>query len=83
MGPSKFFRRKFENMSVLSIIACEMLEDELVYILSNDSEIKQLIVVENKNNLKLLRKLKSKNCTPRIVFMDRVPMLLEDVDSLN
>ena len=36
-------------MPVLSIIACGMLEDELVHVLSKDSEIEQLIIVENRN----------------------------------
>jgi len=70
-------------MPVLRIIACGMLEDELVHILSNDSELKQLIVVENRSNLEFLRKLKSKNCTPRKVFLDRGPIILEDADSRN
>jgi hypothetical protein len=63
-------------MPVLSIIACGMLEDELVHVLSKDSGLKQLIVVENRDNLEFLRKLKSKNCTPITAFLDRVPMLL-------
>ncbi len=33
-------------MPVLSIIACDMLEDELAYVLSKDSELEQLILVE-------------------------------------
>ena len=70
-------------MPVLSIVACGMLEDELVHILSKDSELKQLIVVENRGNLEFLRKLKSKNCTLRTVFLDKIPMLLEDADWLN
>ena len=70
-------------MSVLSIIACGMLEDELVHVLSKDSELKQLIVVEDRGNLEFLRKLKSKNCTPRTAFLDRVSMLLKDGDSSN
>lgn len=57
-------------MPVLSIIACGMLEDELVHVLSKDSEIKQLIVVEDRVNLEFLRKLKSKNCTPRTAYLD-------------
>jgi len=70
-------------MPVLSIIACGMLEDELVHVLSKDSELKQLIVVEGRSNLEFLRKLKSKNCTPTTAFLDRVPMLLKDGQSLN
>ncbi len=67
-----------KDIPVLSIIACGMLEDELAHVLSEDREIKQLIVVENRNNFGLLRKLKSGNCTPRTVPLDRVPMLLKD-----
>jgi hypothetical protein len=70
-------------MPVLSIIACGMLEDELVHVLSKDGELEQLIVVENRGNLEFLRKLKSKNRTLRTAFLDRVPMLLNDGQSLN
>ncbi|AKB78789.1 hypothetical protein MSHOH_2306 [Methanosarcina horonobensis HB-1 = JCM 15518] len=65
-------------MPVLSIIACGMLEDELVHVLSKDCELKQLITVENQDNSGLLHKLKLKNCVPRRAFLDRVPMLLKD-----
>ena len=64
-------------MSVLSIISCGMLEDELVYILSRDRKLQQLLVVENRDNAVFLCKLRSKNCTPRKVFLDRVPMILK------
>jgi hypothetical protein len=48
-------------MSVLSIIACGMLEDELVYVLSTDLEIKQLFVVENINSFRFVQKLKQES----------------------
>jgi hypothetical protein len=63
-------------MPVLSIIACGMLEDELVHVLSRDCGIRQLIVVENRNSSGFLRKLRSGNHIPRTVSLDRVPMLL-------
>jgi len=62
-------------MPVLSIVACGMLEDELVHILSTDRELEQLIVVENRESSVFLQKLRSKNCIPRTIFLDRVPML--------
>ena len=65
-------------MRVLSIIACAMLEDELAHVLSKDREIKQLIVVEDRDNFDFVRKLKSKNCTPRTVFFDKLPIFLEE-----
>jgi hypothetical protein len=59
-------------MPVLSIIACEMLEDELVYVLSKDLEIKRLFVVENRNSLRLAKKLKSENLKPLMFSSDRL-----------
>jgi len=64
------------NMPVLSIIACGMFEDELTYVLSQDHELKQLILVDNRECMGLIRKLKSENCIPRTAPLDRVPMLL-------
>lgn len=63
-------------MPVLSIISCRMFEDELAHIISSDKEMKQLIVVENKDSFGLLRKLRSDNCLPRTSPLDRVPFLL-------
>jgi hypothetical protein len=68
-------------MPVLSIVACRMLEDELVHVLSKDRELQQLIVVENRESLGFLRKLRSRNCTSRTAFLDRVPMLLKSRSS--
>ncbi|AKB73716.1 hypothetical protein MSLAZ_0455 [Methanosarcina lacustris Z-7289] len=63
-------------MPVLSIIACKMFEDELAHVLSSDRELEQLIVVESRDSFGLLRKLKSDNCLPGTVPLDRVPFLL-------
>jgi Protein of unknown function (DUF1638). len=70
-----------ERMPVLSIIACEMLEDELVYVLSKDHELNQLIVVENRQSLRFVRKLKSENCQPRIFPLDRISTFLEETNN--
>lgn len=64
-------------MPVLSIVACGMLEDELVHVLSKDRELQQLIIVENRESSGFLRKLRLRNCSPRATFLDRVPMLLK------
>ena len=68
-------------MPVLSIIACEMLEDELVYVLSKDHDLKQLVIVENRQSFRFVRKLKSKNCQPRLFPLDRVPSFLKETNS--
>jgi hypothetical protein len=63
-------------MPVLSIIACGMLEDELAYVLSRDSDLAQLILVENSEHFGLQRKLKSLGCLPALISLDRVPEIL-------
>ncbi|NJD51742.1 MAG: DUF1638 domain-containing protein [Candidatus Methanoperedens sp.] len=64
-------------MPVLSIIACDMLEDELAYVLSEDSELTQLILVDNDKHFGLQRKLKSRGCLPALIALDRVPEILK------
>ncbi len=64
-------------MPVLSIIACDMLEDELAYVLSNDDELEQLILVEKMECFGLLRKLKSLGCHPALIPLDRIPEILK------
>jgi hypothetical protein len=70
-------------MPTLSIIACGMLEDELVHVLSRDNDLQQLIVVENRESLGLLRKLRLRNCNPRTAFLDRVSMLIKEQSKSN
>ena len=64
-------------MPVLSIIACDMLVDELTYVLSEDSELAQLILVDNNEHFELQRKLKSHGCLPTLIPLDRVPEILK------
>ena len=68
-------------MPVLSIIACEMLEDELVYILSKDNDLNKLFVAENRQCFRFVRKLKSKNCHPRLFPLDRVSFFLKEINT--
>ncbi|MDY0386916.1 MAG: hypothetical protein RBT65_07285 [Methanolobus sp.] len=54
------------DMPVLGILACGMLEDELVHVLSNDPKIKQLFVLDNANSLGFIRRLKSADLKPLV-----------------
>jgi hypothetical protein len=67
-------------MPVLSIVACEMLEDELVYVLSKDPEIKRLFVVENRNSFRFVKKLKSENLKPFIFSSDRLYPVVSEIN---
>lgn len=64
-------------MPVLSIIACDMLEDELAYVLSKDSDLEQMILVEKTECFGLQRKLKSLGCLPALIPLDRVQEILK------
>jgi hypothetical protein len=64
-------------MPVLSIIACDMFEDELTYVLSKDSELEQLILVEKTECFGLQRKLKSQGCLPAQIPLDRIQEILK------
>ena len=37
-------------MSVMSIISCKIMQDEIVWLLSNDPEIDKIIIVENEKH---------------------------------
>ncbi len=64
-------------MPVISIIACDMLEDELAYVLSKDSELEQLILIEKIECFGLQRKLKSLGCLPALIPLDRIQEILK------
>ncbi len=65
-------------MPILSIVACEMLEDELVNVLSTDPGIKHLFVVENRNSSRFIQKLKSENLRPFVFSSDRLYPLVSE-----
>jgi hypothetical protein len=67
---------------VLSIIACEMLEDELVYVLSTDQESKKLFVIENSHSIRFVRKLTSKNCRLKLFPLESAYSVLKKINSL-
>ena len=61
-------------MPVLSIIACRMLEDEIVYLLSADREVRELLLVDGREALNISRKLKAQH-RPHLL------LALEDINS--
>ena len=73
-------RLKGLSMPVLSVVACEMLEDELVYVLSKDPEIKRLFVVENRNSFRFVKKLRSENLKPFTFSSDRLYPIISEIN---
>ncbi|WP_407282611.1 hypothetical protein V7O61_04495 [Methanolobus sp. WCC1] len=67
-------------MTVLSILSCKILQDELVWLLGNDAEIDNVLIVDNGNISEFTEKLDEQRTTYEIVAFEKMPGILEDAD---
>ncbi|AFV22783.1 hypothetical protein Mpsy_0572 [Methanolobus psychrophilus R15] len=67
-------------MTVLSILGCKILQDELVWLLSNDPNIDNILIVENKNIFEFTRKLDEQYIPYEILPLDKISNKLEETD---
>jgi hypothetical protein len=65
-------------MPVLSILACRMLEDELVCLLSADRDVRELLLVDGKDSLSLSVKLKAQNRPHLLLSLEEIAPHLRD-----
>lgn len=65
-------------MQVMSIVACRMYEDEIVHLLKNDTDLDDVVLIENEGNHGLARKLTDAECVHRVLPLDKVKTELED-----
>jgi hypothetical protein len=68
------------KMTVLSILGCKILQDELVWLLSNDSDIDNILIVENENIYEFTEKLDEQHIHYEILPLDKISNKLEDTD---
>ncbi len=68
-------------MPVLSIVACRMLEDELVHLLSADREVRELLLVDGKEALSLSAKLRAQNRPHLLLCLDSIAPHLQERQS--
>jgi len=68
-------------MPVLSIVACRMLEDELVHLLSADGGVRELLLVDEKEAMSLSAKLKAQNRPHLLLGLDRIAEHLQERQS--
>lgn len=66
-------------MPVLGIIACRALEDELAHVLSEDSEVRHLIIIDNLECSGLSGKLRSKNRPHLLGAFEDIPEMLSGI----
>jgi hypothetical protein len=59
-------------MPVLSIVACRMLEDELVHLLSADGEVRELLLVDGRECLSLSGKLRAQHRPHLLLGLDKI-----------
>jgi hypothetical protein len=64
---------------VLGIIACRALEDELAHVLSDDPDLRHLIVIDNLDCFDLSKKLRSKNRPHLMATWDNLPEVLNGI----
>ncbi len=68
-------------MPVLSIVACRMLEDELVHLLSADREVRELLLVDGRECLSLSGKLRAQNRPHLLLGLDQIARHLKERQS--
>jgi len=66
-------------LPVLGIIACRALEDELAHVLSDDHELRHLILIDNLDCFNLSRKLRSKNRSHLLEAWGDIPEMLNGI----
>jgi len=68
-------------MPVLSIIACKMLEDELVHLLSADREVRELLIVDGREALGLSAKLRAQSRPHILLGLEGIAWHLQERQS--
>ncbi len=66
-------------MPVLGIIACRALEDELAHVLSEDREVRHIILIDNPDCFGLSGKLRSKNRPHLLGALEDIPEMLNGI----
>ena len=66
-------------MPVLSIIACKMLEDEIVHLLYEDREIREILLVDGKEIQSLSRKLRGQNRPHIMLDLENIKCHLQEI----
>lgn len=69
-------------MPVLSIIACKMLEDEMVHLLSSDRVVRELILVDRKESISLCGKLRAQNRSHILLSVEVIDGHLKEMQGM-
>ena len=64
-------------MPIMSIISCKIMQDEIIWILENDSSIDEIIVVENENIREFVEKLNKEDIQHQVLPLEKISTLIE------
>ncbi|WP_370574421.1 DUF1638 domain-containing protein [Methanomethylovorans sp.] len=67
-------------MPVLSILGCKILQDELVWLLSNDPQVMQIVIVASGNISEFAEKLDGQDIHYKVLPFEKIPRVLERTD---
>ena len=67
-------------MTVLSILACKILQDEIIWLIANDSQINRILIVANGNISEFIEKLDEQHTCYDIVPFKKLPQALNNLD---
>lgn len=67
-------------MTVLSIVGCNILQDEIIWLIANDSQIKRILIVANGNISEFTEKLDEQHICYDIVPFEKLPKALNNID---
>jgi len=68
-------------MPVMSILSCKILQDEIIWLITNDSQIKRVLIVANGNISEFTEKLDEQHICYDIVPFEKLPQILNNVDN--
>ncbi len=68
-------------MPVMSIISCKIMQDEIVWLFTNDSEINKIVIVENENISEFTEKLDEQRVSYEITPVENLQSVLEIVET--
>ncbi|WMW22828.1 DUF1638 domain-containing protein [Methanolobus mangrovi] len=67
-------------MPVMSIISCKIMQDEIVWLFTNDPEINKIMIVENENISEFTEKLSEQHVSYEIIPLEKIPSTFEEMD---
>jgi hypothetical protein len=68
-------------MPVMSILSCKMLQDEIIWLIANDFQIKRVLIVANKNISEFTEKLDEQHIYYDIIPFEKLPQMLNNIDN--